>query len=65
MKGVPLDLVTATIFRAIMGSNQNIIPVHYADAIRCHVRRPPQGSLLLLTGMLPHRELCNSASSPP
>ncbi|MVT05858.1 L-tyrosine/L-tryptophan isonitrile synthase family protein [Raoultella sp. 10-1] len=27
----------------------NDIPVHYADAIRCNVRRPPQGSLPLLT----------------
>lgn len=26
----------------------NGIPVHYADAIRCNVRRPPQGSLPLL-----------------
>ena len=24
-------------------------PEHYADAIRCNVRRPPQGSLPLLT----------------
>lgn len=27
----------------------NDIPVHCADAIRCNVRRPPQGSLPLLT----------------
>lgn len=27
----------------------NDTPVHYADAIRCNVRRPPQGSLPLLT----------------
>lgn len=27
----------------------NDIPEHYADAIRCNVRRPPQGSLPLLT----------------
>lgn len=27
----------------------NDIPVHYADAIRCSVRRPPQGFLPLLT----------------
>jgi hypothetical protein len=27
----------------------NDIPVHYADAIRYNVRRPPQGSLPLLT----------------
>ncbi len=25
----------------------NDTPVHYADAIRCNVRRPPQGSLPL------------------
>ena len=28
---------------------ENDIPVHCADAIRCNVRRPPQGSLPLLT----------------
>ncbi|STB57743.1 Uncharacterised protein [Citrobacter freundii] len=27
----------------------NDTPVHYADAIRCNVRRPPRGSLPLLT----------------
>ncbi len=27
----------------------NDTPAHYADAIRCNVRRPPQGSLPLLT----------------
>lgn len=32
----------------------NDIPVHCADAIRCNVRRPPQGSLPLLTRQVWH-----------
>ena len=30
----------------------NDTAVHYADAIRCNVRRPPQGSLQLFTRLV-------------